>query len=1134
MPISVSVREVRFLLLVILVMLFSSICGCNAGSGGKSAAPLARQGVLDLAAWDFKKDGSVDLNGEWEFYWQQLLSPREFSGADHWPMTGFFAIPGIWNGREIGGRKQNGDGYATFRLRVKMRPGAPPSAIRILDETSAYQLWINGKRIAGNGTVGTSYATTRPQYLLQLSHVPPGEELLDIVLQSANFNHSKGGVWNPLTLGDAAELSRKQELKWGLDFFLFGCLLIMGAYHVCLFLLRRKDYSVLYFGLFCLVVACRTALTQNRFFTYFFPDFSWELVYKVELLTVHAVFLLLLLFIHSLYPADCSRRLMRILQGICLAFGLVTLATYAKISSLLVEPFHPVIIFIHGYIFYVLIKAILRKRGEAATILAGLLIFFLTVVNDILHNHGVIATAYVAQFGFLFLVGSQSLALARRYSQAFTTVEQLFGEREEHILALSRMDRLKDEFLANTSHELRTPLNGIIGLAESLNAGAAGPLNEQARANLEMISGSGRRLHNLVNDILDLSRLKNRDIQLHRKAVDLRALADAVLAVTEPLIRGRQLTLVNNVPADLPMVDGDEDRLQQILFNLVGNAVKFTDQGEVTVSATPGNPEVEVSVRDTGFGIPPDKLDAIFNAFEQVDSSAARNHGGVGLGLGISRHLVELHGGKLWAESTPDSGSIFRFTLPVSSQAASSVAVEVRDHSPLPVLNPRSTVPDHRFPIPDPDPNAPRILAVDDDPVNLQVVRNHLRVEGMAVTVAASGREALALIEGGEVFDLVLLDVMMPGMTGFEVCRGLRHRYNAAELPVIMLTAKNRLSDLTEGLNNGANDYLGKPFAREELLARVCAQLKVRKVHEMALENSRLRREVELRAQTELELRLTQRRLTGMLHAVPEPIVAVNENREVAFCNRVFEERFGYSADDLLGQSVDRLFGPSAGPLGTWLPALEKSGVDFPAADAPLELIAVDGRPWSGRVVPAALELEDERLLVLLLGEAHSAAPSLLWIDDLSQNRQRLQQLEETLTGMTPLVLEQHPGFIDDLRAVDRSLERMSRELTPGLPEQEQRKLIVETMKLALDLWAEATQTTKADLARRSGQWAVYVNQDGWERTQTLDRYLALDTLPAKPRLKKVLCTVDFVLSSATAETHLRRRLETALEQLRS
>lgn len=1125
-----------WLVLILLLSLFAVFSGSRMEAADqRTMSPLARQGLLDLSGWDFQSDGSIDLNGEWEFYWQQLLSPVEIAAASTRPLTGHFTIPGLWNGQEVDGLPLPGDGYATFRLRVKVRPGQPVLAIRILDESSAYQLWINGHQVAANGVIGTSRETTQPQYLLRISPLPQGSENLDIVMQVANFSHARGGIWCPLTLGTEQEIVRTQVLKWGLDLFLFGSLLIMGAYHLGLFLLRRQDPSVLYFGLFSLLVALRTVLTENRFLTYLFPDFPWELVFKGELLTVHLSFLLLLLFIQALYPAECVRWPMRVLQGICLACGFVTLVTSAKVSSLLVAPFHPVIVVILGYIVFVLIKAIRRQRPGAASILMGLMVFFLAVVNDILHNHFAIATAYIAPFGFLFLVGSQSFALARRFSQACSNVERLSAEREGHIQALSRLDRLKDEFLATTSHELRTPLNGIIGLAESLSAGALGSLNQATRTQLEMIASSGRRLNNLVNDILDLSRLKNRDITLRRQAVDLRALVDAVLAVTQPLIHGRQLALVNAIPADLPPADGDEDRLQQVLFNLVGNAIKFTDHGEIAISAAAGPTGLEVAVRDTGIGIPAAKLESIFAAFEQVDSAADRRHGGVGLGLGISRHLVELHGGRLWAESSPVPGATFRFTLPMASVAARPLpntgAID-QLRPPTPALPPPVTT--ACAPAKAPDPEAPHILAVDDDPVNLQVVVNHLGMEGMAVSTVASGREALALLDQGQTFDLVLLDVMMPGMTGYEVCCHLRQRYNAAELPVIMLTARNRLADLSEGLSSGANDYLGKPFAREELLARVRAQLRVRQAHELSLENRRLHGELELRGRTELELRVGQRRLAGMLHALPDRIVAINENREIAFCNQAFESCFGYTAADLLGQSLAKLFAVEASAIvDNWLLAVGTGNDQLPAAGAPLELLAAIGPPWSGTILPTALELEEERLLILVLSDNPGAAPSVRWIDDLSRNRRQLQQLEETLSGFTPLVREQHPGVIKDLQEVDRSLARLGRELSHDAAKQGQRQLIVETMKLALDLWSDATQTGKADLARQSGQWSVYVNQDGWERTQTLDRYLALDTLPAAPRLKTVLRTVEFVLERCPAPTPLRLRLAAAVTRLR-
>lgn len=1144
---AVSAKEVKFPLLAVLVALLFCICGCNAGSDSRSAAPVARHGVLDLASWDFEKDGSVDLSGEWEFYWHRLFAPDDFSGA-HAPVgSAYLALPAAWNGVRLNGEKLGGNGFATFRLRIL--PGAAHSAIALHLETvhSAYRLWSNGKLLVESGVVGKEASAEIPDQSIRQPRLPIGNQPVELVLQISNHHYREGGVVSAIRLGPLDKLEAAQHRQWGFTLFCVGSLMVMGIYHIALFIFRRKDIAPLYFGTYCLLWMgyFLTSKTNGGVIRLFYENFPVFFLNRIDLICFVISVPVVYCFFRTLYPREFSLRLQLITWVLAAAFTALGLAVPTMAFTSVIPVYYVCSIMLILYSLAMLFKAMKGGREGAAFILLGFAAVGLAGTNDMLSDLQVIHSVNLFRAGMLLFILFQAVALSLRFSKAFTTVEHLSAEREEHILALSRMDRLKDEFLANTSHELRTPLNGIIGLAESLGAGAGGPVSEEARADLKMISLSGRRLNNLVNDILDLSRLKSSDIQLHRKAVDVHSLADTVLAVTEPLTRGRRLSLINAIPADIPPVDGDEDRLQQILFNLVGNAVKFTDRGEVTVSAFSGDCEVEVLVRDTGIGIPTDELETIFTAFEQVDSSAARNHGGVGLGLGISRRLVELHGGRLWAESTPGSGAIFRFTLPISTQAAPPVAVRVKADALLsirdlrtPNLDPRNPSLDLRTASFEPRTTnsasrPPRILAVDDDPVNLKVVRNHLGLEGMAVTAAASGREALAMIEGGEVFDLLLLDVMMPGMTGFEVCRGVRRRYHAAELPVIMLTAKNRLCDLTEGLECGANDYLGKPFAREELLARVRAQLKVGKAHEISLENSRLRREVELRTQTELELRLNQRRLNGMLHTVPEPIVAINESREIAYCNRVFEERSGYSFDDLLGQSVNRLFGPTAGPLETWLTALEECGAELPASGAPLKLIAADGSTWSGRVVPAALELENERLLVLLLGETHAVATSLRWIDDLSQNRQRLQQLEETINGLTPLVLERHPGFIDDLRAVDRSLERMSRELTPELPEQDQRKLIVEVMKLALDLWGDATQTTKADLARQSSQWAVYVNQDGWERTQTLDRYLDIQTLPARPRLKKVLLTGDFVLSNAPGDTPLRRRFETAMDRLR-
>lgn len=404
--------------------------------------------------------------------------------------------------------------------------------------------------------------------------------------------------------------------------------------------------------------------------------------------------------------------------------------------------------------------------------------------------------------------------------------------------ALSRLDRIKDEFLANTSHELRTPLNGIIGIAESMIDGATGSLSPEQIYNLSMIVFSGRRLTNLVNDTLDLSKLRHRELELNRKAVDLHGVTEVVLKLSQPLLGDRPLRLINQLEADLPAVNADEGRVQQIMHNLIDNAIKFTPQGSVTVSAQVQGEMLAVSVIDTGIGLSADKLENIFNAFEQVDTSSTRSQGGLGLGLSIAKELVELHGGLIQAESTPGAGSKFTFTLPLHKWPVSASAVNRAIEALSLGFAPKPAPPLR----PEVEPVSPTparelvenknltILVVDDELINVQVLVNYLSMQGYAVVQAFDGAEALEAFAEVKP-DLVLLDVMMPKLSGYEVCQKIRERYPAHELPVILLTAKGQSTDLMTGFEAGANDFLSKPFDKNELLIRVKTHLRLAKIN---------------------------------------------------------------------------------------------------------------------------------------------------------------------------------------------------------------------------------------------------------------------------------------------------------------
>lgn len=406
---------------------------------------------------------------------------------------------------------------------------------------------------------------------------------------------------------------------------------------------------------------------------------------------------------------------------------------------------------------------------------------------------------------FLSLIVGVFIHLAHR--------SELKQERAMNI-RLRQMDKLKDTFLARTSHELRTPLQSMIGVTEAMMDERHHELPTAVKTNLAILSASGRRLTGLVDNILDHAKLEHDDLQIKPKPINLHTLVDVVLHLTSFLFERENLQLSNEVPKNLPPVLADEDRLHQILYNLVGNAVKFTATGLVAVSAVLENDDIVICVRDTGTGIKQKDLSRIFEPFEQAGEGELQ--WGAGLGLTVTRQLVVLHKGKMWVDAESGKGSSFFFTLPA---AQGQEALPIRDQyltKPAPPLKPTPA----NFSNSCPNSSSFHILVVDDESINRKMLTNHLSTSGYRVSEAAGGHQAMELLEYGDV-DLILLDVMMPDISGFDLCRTIRSQHLAHVLPIIFLSAGYQISDLVMGLDAGANDYLSKPIQRDELLARV-------------------------------------------------------------------------------------------------------------------------------------------------------------------------------------------------------------------------------------------------------------------------------------------------------------------------
>ncbi|HEY1370140.1 MAG TPA: response regulator [Gaiellaceae bacterium] len=372
---------------------------------------------------------------------------------------------------------------------------------------------------------------------------------------------------------------------------------------------------------------------------------------------------------------------------------------------------------------------------------------------------------------------------------------QLLRELDDKNRELEVASRHKSEFLAHMSHELRTPLNAVIGFSEVLLERMFGDLNERQEEYLNDILSSGRHLLALINDVLDVAKVEAGRIDLEIESVALDTLLENALMLVREQAAQRGLTVTLDVEPDLPYVAADERRTKQVVANLLSNAVKFTPEGgRVDVSARALGGEVHVSVADTGIGIAPADQEAIFDAFQQISSRTAPPQEGTGLGLTLSRQLVELHGGTLSIESEVGVGSTFTFTLPVSRVVEPEAAP------------PAATVP--------PGPGEAIVLLVEDDQHSIDLLSLYLEDAGFTPVVARDGEEGLQLARRIQPA-AILLDILLPRLDGWEFLERAKADPQIEHTPVIIVSM---LDEMGAGLTLGAADYLVKPVGRDSLL----------------------------------------------------------------------------------------------------------------------------------------------------------------------------------------------------------------------------------------------------------------------------------------------------------------------------
>ncbi|MDH5719262.1 MAG: ATP-binding protein [Spirochaetia bacterium] len=660
----------------------------------------------------------------------------------------------------------------------------------------------------------------------------------------------------------------------------FGVLLVMIIYNLFIFISLRDSvylYYILYVFFFLCMQIFRTAYymvlfpeTDLRYFVYLAsPAGGMTLVFVT-------LFSRSLLSLHKI-----SEKLTKI-TDIFIAISLLNTLNIFVSSYIVYNKILNILVLL-GMVFWLLIGilGIRRKNKLAYYYFAGWMFFILGIGLYILGNLGIFTNNFFSRYliflGSAFEITVFSLALAFRINllkkEKEEAQEESIKNKEMAIESLKRNDRIKNEFLANTSHELRSPLSGIIGIAESLFEENLGKLNQNIKQNLFLIVASGKRLANIVDDIMDFSSLKNKELKLDITLVDLYTATEIVTSFLSIFVKKKNIKLINNISKTNFMVYADENRLQQILYNLINNAIKFTDSGSVTIKAKRNNKKkaIQITVEDTGIGIAKEDFERIFTSFNQLNSSETREYEGAGLGLSISKNLIELHGGEIWIESEPEKGSRFHFTMPVhQKKAARNISkkpffkesnfiqkVQSRRHPEVDI----SQILDNNYSLT----ATSKILAVDDDPINLRVISNLLTPLNFNIITALSGKEALKIIDREIDIDLILLDIMMPHLSGYEVCKKIREKYSKTDLPIIIFTAKAFEEDLILSFDAGANDYITKPINKNEMVTRVNSALELKKSIHEKIKLTAIEKELDIAAKIQKNIIQSKEEISNLL-----------------------------------------------------------------------------------------------------------------------------------------------------------------------------------------------------------------------------------------------------------------------------
>lgn len=763
-------------------------------------------GELDLRDWDFSDGHSITLTGEWDFHPYTLLKKPTSNNADISPQH--TEVPGNWSSA-LNPDDGSPYGYGSYHLRILVDADNETSfSMRIPSVRSASALYANGLLVGSSGEVGESKEASKAWNVPYSSTSIRADEngVIDIVLQVSNFVDPRpSGLVRSVKFGHEADVTAEKDLSTTLQIITAVVFFVHALFAGLIFLVGFRDKRLLYFSLAVMALMFINVTGGDEKVLYQYITLGYTTIFK---LSMFVMILISWSLVHCVGPQirTFSRKLLP-------AYTILFIAATIAIVLLPMEYLERSTNFTFGSIFVgaaITTFALLRSWKD----LHGGIWIALSVIaiaSNYLWWAYMMATGIkVVYYPFDLIIAIICLA-----GVWFKHYHQMHIDTQNLATKLQKEDKVKDQFLANTSHELRNPLQSVMNIAYSLLEENKHQLPQKDQDNLHLIIQVGEQMRFTLNDLLDSSKLKDNRITLKQEPVSLNALLSAVTDMVKFQKRHQHIDFHLKVPEHFTMLYADRNRIMQILFNLLQNAVKYTPEGTITVTAIKKDHMAHITVRDTGIGIEKKDIPYLFKPYEQFHQHVTAYEGGRGLGLSITSQLVSLHGGQITVKSSPNQGTAFTFTMPLADKKALDEVSAT--------LEPAGVVSEWQEGPPGeanhPEKQQPAILLIDDNPVNLQVLGNLLRNDYQLHT-ALNGKEALERVYA-EHWDLIIADVMMPELSGYELTREIRKQYSIAELPILLLTARAQTTDIYTGFEAGANDYLVKPVSAVELKARV-------------------------------------------------------------------------------------------------------------------------------------------------------------------------------------------------------------------------------------------------------------------------------------------------------------------------